>query len=107
MIVGQKKTSDGLFFNERGSKMEREHENERGRLSAEQAVKMLKEENVDVTLEQAKMIVEFLRKLANLTVSNYLKNKSKIKKWNKKLIGKETEKTKNHECSIIYQSKYR
>lgn len=74
--------------------MKREHENERGRLSAEQAVKMLKEENVDVTLEQAKMIVEFLRKLANLTVSNYLKNKSKIKKWNKKLIGKETEKTK-------------
>lgn len=72
--------------------MGREHENERGRLSAEQAVKLLKEENVDVTLEQAKIIVEFLRKLANLTVSNYLKNKSKIKKWNKKLISKETEK---------------
>lgn len=74
--------------------MEREIENERGRLSAEQAVKMLKEENVDVTLEQAKMIVEFLKKLANLTVSNYLKNKGKIKQWNRKLKSKETEKDK-------------
>ena len=55
--------------------MEKELMNERGRLTAEQAVKMLKEENVEVTLEQAKLIVEFLRKLANLTVSNYLKKK--------------------------------
>jgi hypothetical protein len=60
---------------ERDRKMEKELMNERGRLTAEQAVKMLKEENVEVTLEQAKMIVEFLRKLANLTVSNYLKKK--------------------------------
>lgn len=46
--------------------------NERGRLTAEQAVKMLKEQNVEVTLEQAKMIIEFLRKLAAITVSNFL-----------------------------------
>lgn len=59
--------------------MENVHENERGRLTAEQAAKMLKEENVEVTLEQARMIVEFLRKLAQLTVSNYLKNKKNEK----------------------------
>ena len=70
--------------------MEKELMNERGRLTAEQAVKMLKEENVEVTLEQAKLIVEFLRKLANLTVSNYLRNKGKIKKWNRMLKNKET-----------------
>lgn len=74
--------------------MEKELMNERGRLTAEQAVKMLKEENVEVTLEQAKIIVEFLRKLANLTVSNYLRGKGKIKKWNRKLKNKETEKEK-------------
>jgi len=75
---------------ERDRKMEKELMNERGRLTAEQAVKMLKEENVEVTLEQAKLIVEFLRKLANLTVSNYLRNKGKIKKWNRMLKNKET-----------------
>ncbi|AOW08559.1 hypothetical protein [Flavobacterium gilvum] len=46
--------------------------NERGRLTAEQAVKILKKENLDVTLDQAGSILEFLRKLAGLTVSNYL-----------------------------------
>lgn len=54
--------------------------NERGRITAEQAVKMLKEQNVEVTLEQAKMIIEFLRKLAQLTISNCLKGKNHKKK---------------------------
>jgi hypothetical protein len=49
--------------------------NERGRLTAEQALKMLKKENLVVTLDQAGLILEFLRKLANLTISNYLKQK--------------------------------
>jgi hypothetical protein len=52
--------------------MGNEQENERGRLTPEQALKMLKEENVELTLDQAKLVLEFLRKLANLTVSNYL-----------------------------------
>ena len=60
---------------ERDRKMEKELMDERGRLTAEQAVKMLKKENVDITLEQASQILEFLRKLANLTVSNYLKQR--------------------------------
>ncbi|MNG31319.1 hypothetical protein D3C84_1170950 [compost metagenome] len=37
---------------------------------------MLKEENVDITLDQAGLILEFLRKLANLTISNYLNQKN-------------------------------
>ena len=36
---------------------------------------MLKDEGVEVTLEQAGMILEFLRKLGNMAVSNYLKKK--------------------------------
>ncbi|WP_124019289.1 hypothetical protein [Flavobacterium sp. A45] len=55
--------------------MRNDDENERGKLTAEQAVKMLKKENVDVTLGQAGLILEFLRKLANLTISNYLNQK--------------------------------
>jgi ribosomal protein L17 len=61
---------------ERDRKMEKELTNERGRLTAEQTLKMLKEENLEVTLEQARQILEFLRKLANLTVSNYINNKN-------------------------------
>jgi hypothetical protein len=56
--------------------MRNDNENERGKLTAEQAVKMLKKENVDITLDQAGLILEFLRKLANLTISNYLNQKN-------------------------------
>lgn len=56
--------------------MENDEKNEKGRLTAEQAVKMLKEENIDITLDQAGLILEFLRKLANLTISNYLNQKN-------------------------------
>jgi hypothetical protein len=52
--------------------MRNDDENEKGKLSAEQAVKMLKKENIDITIEQAGLILVFLRKLANLTISNYL-----------------------------------
>lgn len=78
--MDDKETSDGLFLMKRDEKMENVQENERGKLTAEQAVKMLKEKNVEVTLEQAKMIVEFLRKLAQLTISNCLKGKNHKKK---------------------------
>ncbi|WP_066310557.1 hypothetical protein ACRASX_02225 [Flavobacterium sp. TMP13] len=53
--------------------MENETQNERGRITAEQALKMLQKENVDLTLDQAKNILDFMRKLASITVSNYLK----------------------------------
>ena len=55
--------------------MRSDDDNGKGKLSAEQVLKMLKEEGVDVTLEQASLILEFLRKLASITVSNYLKTK--------------------------------
>ncbi|PJJ06904.1 hypothetical protein CLU83_0018 [Flavobacterium sp. 1] len=50
-------------------------DNGKGKMSPEQVLKMLKEEGMDVTLEQAKLILAFLRKLAGITVSNYLKTK--------------------------------
>ncbi|MFV8269517.1 hypothetical protein ACNQGP_06195 [Flavobacterium sp. GT2N3] len=52
--------------------MENNERNERGRLTAEQALKMFKEENLDLTLDQARIILEFMRKLASITVSNFL-----------------------------------
>ncbi|KQO21260.1 hypothetical protein ASF10_14165 [Flavobacterium sp. Leaf82] len=52
--------------------MESDERIERGKLTAEQAVKMLKEENVDITIDQARIILEFMRKLARITVSNFL-----------------------------------
>ncbi|MRX67057.1 Protein of unknown function [Flavobacterium resistens] len=55
--------------------MENDERNEKGRITAEETLKMLKDEGVDVTLEQAGMILEFLRKMGNMTVSNYLNKK--------------------------------
>jgi hypothetical protein len=72
---GTKKTSDGLFLMKGTLQMRKDDENEREKLTAEQAVKMLKKENVEITLDQAGLILEFLRKLANLTISNYLNQK--------------------------------
>ncbi|WP_431244260.1 hypothetical protein ACQ9BO_07815 [Flavobacterium sp. P21] len=55
--------------------MENVQKNEKGKLTAEQALKMLREEKLDVTLEQAGKILEFLRMLASVTVSNFLNDK--------------------------------
>lgn len=55
--------------------MRSDDDNGKEKMSPEQVLKMLKEEGMDVTLEQAKLILEFLRKLAGITVSNYLKIK--------------------------------
>lgn len=52
-----------------------EQDNGKDRLRAEQVLKMLREEGMDITLEQSRLILEFLRKLASITVSNYLKTK--------------------------------
>ncbi|WP_310004553.1 hypothetical protein [Flavobacterium granuli] len=52
--------------------MENDERDERGKLTAEQALKMLNEENLDLTLDQARTVLEFMRKLATITVSNFL-----------------------------------
>ncbi|MNE70339.1 hypothetical protein D3C80_1661260 [compost metagenome] len=55
--------------------MKKNNKNAKGKLNAEQVLKMLKKEGMNVTLEQAQMILEFLGKLASITVSNFLKTK--------------------------------
>lgn len=55
--------------------MERERVDEKGKITAEKAWKVLKDEGLDVTLEQAAKVLEFLRKLGNIAVSNYLRKK--------------------------------
>ncbi len=43
------------------------------KITPEKAVEMLKKGGFDVTLEQAKLILEFLYKLADISVAQYLK----------------------------------
>lgn len=47
------------------------------KLKPEQAMEMLKKKGMDVTVEQAAMILEFLRKLANIVVAQYLEEHHK------------------------------
>lgn len=62
------------FFGLQGeSQMKRNDKNVK--LSSEQVLNMLKKEGMNITLEQAQMILEFLRKLASITVANFLKTK--------------------------------
>lgn len=42
------------------------------KLKPEKVVEMLRQKGTEVTLEQAKAILEFLRKLASIVVSKYL-----------------------------------
>ena len=42
------------------------------KLQPEKAVEMLRQRGMEVTLEQAKLILEFLRKLADIAVTQYL-----------------------------------
>ena len=42
------------------------------KLKPEQALELLRQQGVQVTLEQAGMILEFLRKLADIAVTQYL-----------------------------------
>jgi hypothetical protein len=56
--------------------MGQEANNEKGKITAEKALKMLQKEGLNVTLEQAGSILDFLRKLANIAVSKYLKRKT-------------------------------
>lgn len=54
--------------------MEDEVGNVDSKITPEKAQKMLKEEGMDVTLDEAKEILHFLRKLANIAVLKYLEN---------------------------------
>jgi hypothetical protein len=56
-------------------KMNNEEENEKGKITPEKALKMLNAEGLDLSLEQAKEVLEFLRKLANIAVSKYLRRR--------------------------------
>ena len=42
------------------------------KLQPEKAVEILQQNGVEVTVEQAKLILEFLRKLAEIAVTQYL-----------------------------------
>lgn len=42
------------------------------KISPEEAHRMLKEEGMEISLEEAEEVLLFLRKLANIVVSNYL-----------------------------------
>lgn len=57
--------------------MENDERNEGGKMTAEKTLKILKDEGVEVTLEQAEKILAFLRLLANLAVSKYLNKNDK------------------------------
>lgn len=43
------------------------------KIQPEKVVEMLRQQGVEVTLEQAKIILAFLRKLADIDVAQYLK----------------------------------
>jgi len=45
---------------------------ESDKITPEKAVEMLKKGGAEVTLEQSKLILEFLYKLADLTVAQYM-----------------------------------
>jgi|GEM_PF-891473 len=49
------------------------------KLSPEKAVEMLKKKGVDISLEQAKLVLEFMRKMANIVVASYLDKARKEK----------------------------
>ena len=53
--------------------MGNEETDEKRRITPEKALEMLRAEGLDLTLEQAKDILVFLRKLANSAVCKYLK----------------------------------
>ncbi len=63
--------------------MENEKRTFGGKVSPEKAWKILKSQGLDVTVEQAKEILEFLRKLANIVVANYLRRKEKRDNYGK------------------------
>ena len=53
--------------------MERKMDFSNTKLTPEKAYRLLRSEGMDITLEQAREILFFLRKLANIAVSNHLR----------------------------------
>jgi|JI8StandDraft_2_1071088.scaffolds.fasta_scaffold880091_1 hypothetical protein len=49
------------------------------KLKPERVVAMLKEKGVEVSVEEATLILKFLRKMANIVVSQYLSRNTKDK----------------------------
>lgn len=47
-------------------------EEEKEKITPEKAKNMLRQEGVELTLEQAKDVLEFMRKLANIAITKYL-----------------------------------
>lgn len=46
------------------------------KLQPEKAMDMLRQSGMEVTVEQAKLMLEFLRKLADMAVTQYLKDEN-------------------------------
>jgi len=44
------------------------------RISPEKAIELLREDDVEVTIEQAKIILEFMYEMAEIVVDQYLNN---------------------------------
>ena len=57
--------------------MENDEEKAKGKISPERAMKILHSEGLYVSIEEAKAILDFLKKLANITVANYLRRKKR------------------------------
>ncbi len=51
---------------------------EEEKISPERAIEILKKDGLEVTLEQAKLIVEFLYQMADIVVDQYLKKANQI-----------------------------
>lgn len=48
-----------------------------GRVTPEKAVEILKKNGFEVSLEQARLILDFLYKIANVAVAKYLKDEDR------------------------------
>ncbi len=51
------------------------------RISPEKAVEILKEDGIEVTVEQAKIILDFMYEMAEIVVDQYLDNTMKFRKF--------------------------
>ena len=48
------------------------------KISPEKAIEILKKDGLEVTLEQTKLILEFLYQMAEIVVDQYLENQNKL-----------------------------
>lgn len=57
-------------------KLKKEGDVQKDLLTPEKVMEMLYDEGCEVTAEQSKLILDFLRKMANIVVLNYLKRQT-------------------------------